>query len=65
MTMKPDVTTRTRGEINNLDWRDDLLQVARLLDRLAPDWHDPNLFHEQKSALAHELRRLARRAKHA
>ena len=52
--------TRTRGEINNLDFRSDLLELARLLDHLAPDFHDPELFHVQKNALAAELRRLAR-----
>jgi hypothetical protein len=51
---------RTRGEMSNLDWRGELLQCARLLDRLAPDHHDPERFHLQKDALAHELRRLAR-----
>jgi hypothetical protein len=52
---------RTRVEINNISWRDDLLAIATLLDRLVPDRHDPELFHVQKNALAHELRRLARR----
>ena len=50
----------TRGEINNLDWRGELLESAPLLDRLAPDHHDLERFHLQKDALAHELRRLAR-----
>ena len=52
--MKPTVPTRTRGEINNIDRRDDLLQIACLVDRLTPDRHDPELFHVQKNALAHE-----------
>jgi len=54
--------TRTRGEINNLDFRSDLLELARLLDHLAPDIRDPERYfvHVQKSALVHELRRLAR-----
>jgi hypothetical protein len=56
---KPD-TPKTRGQINNFDWRTELLAVARLLDHLAPDFHDPELFHVQKNALAAELRRLAR-----
>ena len=52
--------TRTRGEINNLDFRSDLLERARLLDHLAPDIRDPERYFVQKSALVHELRRLAR-----
>jgi hypothetical protein len=51
---------KTRAEIN-ISWpRDELLEVARLLDHLAPDFHEPELFHVQKNALAAELRRLAR-----
>jgi hypothetical protein len=51
----------TQAEINDIAWpRDELLEVARLLDHLATDFHDPELFHVQKSALAAELRRLAR-----
>jgi hypothetical protein len=53
-------TDRTRGETNNLAFRADLLELARLLDHLAPDFHDPELFHVRKNALAAELRRLAR-----
>ena len=56
---KPDIP-KARGQINNIDWRTDLLELARLLDYLAPDFHDPELFHVQKNALAAELRRLAR-----
>ncbi len=52
---------KTRVEIGKISWREDLLAIARLLDRLVPDHHDPELFHVQKNALAHELRRLARR----
>ena len=63
-TMKPDATTRTRGEINNIDLRSDLIEVARLLDHLAPDRHDSERYHLQKDALVHELRRLARWARH-
>jgi hypothetical protein len=48
-------TTRIRGETNNLDFRTDLLEVARLLDHLAPDIRDPERFHVQI-----ELRRLAK-----
>jgi hypothetical protein len=65
MTMKPTVPTRTRGEINNIDLRSDLIEVARLLDPLAPDHHDPERYHLQKDALVHELRRLAHWARHA
>jgi hypothetical protein len=56
---KPD-NPKARGQINNINWRTDLLELARLLDYLAPDFHDPELFHVQKNALAAELRRLAR-----
>jgi len=62
MTMKPMHTrlSQTRAAIGNIDWRDDLTgRIARLVDRLSPDRDDPELFHIQKSALAHELRRLA------
>jgi hypothetical protein len=55
MTMKPTVTARTRGQINNIDLRSDLIEVARLLDHLAPDRHDPERYHLQKDALVHEL----------
>jgi hypothetical protein len=53
------------AEIGNVAWpRNELLEVARLLDRLAPpSSHDPERYFEQKSALAHELRRLARWAR--
>jgi hypothetical protein len=50
----------TRAEMGNVSWRGELLECARMLDRLAPDHHDPERFHLQKDALAHELRRLAR-----
>jgi hypothetical protein len=51
---------KTRAEINDISWpREELLEVARLLDHLAPDFHDPEPFHIQKNALAAELRRLA------
>jgi hypothetical protein len=49
----------TRAEINDLRWpRDELLEVARLLDHL--DTRDIERFYLQRSALSHELRRLAR-----
>ena len=51
---------KTRAEIGNVSRRDQLLELARLLDRLTPDYSDPERFLLQKSALAHELRRLAR-----
>ncbi len=47
----------------DISWpRDELLAIARLLDRLAPpDHHNPERYFEQKSALslARQLRRLA------
>jgi len=57
--LSPD-TIKTRGDYSDQSWRSDLLQIAKLLDRLAPDAHDPEKFHIQKNALACELRRLAR-----
>lgn len=65
MSMKPDATTRTRGEINNIDLRSDLLEAARVLDDLQPSDHVDAEYHLQKAALVHELRRLARWARHA
>jgi hypothetical protein len=67
--MKPMHSSReprtTRAEIGNIDWRDDLPQIARLIDRLTSDRDDLELFHLQKKALVHERRRLARWARHA
>lgn len=40
-----------------------LLRLADRLRRLAPSPRDPNLFHEEKSEIAHELRILAREAR--
>jgi hypothetical protein len=49
--LSPD-TSKTRGDYNDRGgWRSDLLQIARLLDQLAPDIHDPEKFHIQKNAL--------------
>jgi len=39
-----------------------LLGIAQRLRHLGPDHRDPHRFHEQKSELVAELRRLARRA---
>jgi hypothetical protein len=64
MTMKTTIPMRTRGQINNIDLRSDLIEVARLLDHLAPDRHDPELYFLRKDALVHELRRLAHWARH-
>jgi hypothetical protein len=65
MTMRPTAPTRTRAEWGNVDWHEDLLQLARLVDRLSPDRDDPEAFFVKKNALAHELRRLAHWARHA
>lgn len=53
----------TRAAINNITWpKAELLEIARLIDRLQPpNYHRTELYFEQKSALAHELRRLAAR----
>ncbi len=63
----PSTPTTTRAEIVDMVWpREQLLQLAYLLDHLAPpDHHNPERYYEQKSALAHELRRLARWARHS
>jgi len=37
---KPD-NPKARGQINNINWRTDLLELARLLDHLAPAFHNP------------------------
>lgn len=65
MSVKPDATTHTRGELNNIDLRSDLIEVARLLDDLQPPDHVDTEYHLQKAVLVHELRRLARWARHA
>jgi hypothetical protein len=55
--------TRNRGELNDISWpRDELLEVALLLDRLSPDSHDVAGLENyclKKRALVRELRRLA------
>jgi len=53
--------SQIRADIGNISWRDQLLELARLLERLTPDYSDLERFLLQKSALANELRRLARR----
>jgi hypothetical protein len=57
---------KTRAEIGDIDWRGALLEAARLIDHLSPpDFRDPERYFLQRSALSHELRRLARRAQHS
>jgi hypothetical protein len=55
---KPKVT---RAEIGNIAWpREELLEIARLLDHLAPpSSHDPERYFEQKGGVSPELRWLA------
>jgi len=52
---------QTRAEIGNIVWpRAQLLEIACLLDHLhPPDFRNPELYFEQRSAI-HELRRLAK-----
>ena len=38
---------------------DSIRELARRVIRLLPDRHDPEAFHVEKDAIAHELRRLA------
>jgi hypothetical protein len=49
------------GQIDNLDFRTELLDLAHLLSRLTPDYRDPERFLIQRSALVRELRKLAER----
>lgn len=60
--MKPMTVSQhaTRAEINNVDWRDDLRQLARLVDLLSPDRDDPEAFYLKNNMVACELRRLAK-----
>jgi hypothetical protein len=52
--------TLSRAEIGNASWRDDLRQLARLVDLLSPDRDDPESFYLKKNLVACELRRLAK-----
>ena len=54
---EPDTKT---GQI---DVRADLLELAHLLNRLTPDYRDPERFLIQRSALVRELRKLAERVR--
>jgi hypothetical protein len=54
---------RTRAEVGNIDWRDDLLQLSRLIDTLSPERDDPEAFCIKKNAVSRELWRLARWAR--
>jgi hypothetical protein len=56
---------RTRAEIGNVSWRDDLLQLAKLVDLLSPDRDDPEAFYLKKNLVACELRRLAKWRPHS
>jgi len=38
---------------------DDILELANRLRRLTPSWQNPERFHEAKSELVNDLRRLA------
>lgn len=40
---------------------DAIAELATRIRRLCPDHRDPHRFHEEKSEIEHELRRLARR----
>jgi hypothetical protein len=54
-------TKKTRAEASNLDLSGELYTLARLLDRLTPDYRDPERFYLQKNALVFELKKLAQR----
>jgi hypothetical protein len=47
---------------STFEWRAELHQLADLLNRMAPDYQNPERFYLQRSALVRELRRLAYRA---
>jgi hypothetical protein len=51
---------KSRADYGDVSWRDDLLQLAKLIDTLSPDRDDPEAFCIKKNAVSHELRRLAR-----
>ncbi len=40
---------------------DEITQLVSRIRCLCPDHHDPHRFHEEKSEIAHELNKLARR----
>ena len=42
---------KTRAEIGNVSRRDQLLELARLLDRLTPDYSDPERFSCKRARL--------------
>ena len=54
-------TKKTRAEASNLDLSGELYTLARLLDRLTPDYRDPERFFLQRNALVFELKKLAQR----
>jgi hypothetical protein len=58
-TLTPDVTREPAGLVSIAEV---LEGIASRLRYLAPDHRDPHAFHETKSELVAELRRLARRA---
>lgn len=47
--------------MNQLDAADRLQTLAAWVGRLRPDRHNPEQFHESKSEIEKELRRIARR----
>ena len=54
-----------RREVSNVSWRDDLQQLARLVDLLSPDRDDPQSFYLKKNMAARKLRRLAKWRPHS
>lgn len=53
-----------KSRLQNLEseTREALAALAHRVDRLRPDHRDPHRFHEEKSEIAHELTKLARKA---
>jgi hypothetical protein len=43
----------------NFDWREEIFRLAYLLDRMTPDYGNPERFYLQRSALVRELIGLA------
>jgi hypothetical protein len=56
----PPHAAKTRADFGTVSWRDDLLQLARVIDTLSPDRDNPEAFCIKKNAVSHELRRLAK-----
>lgn len=59
--MQPSRLTTSRLQKLETETRRTLAELSQRVRRLSPDHRDPHRFHEEKSEIAHELNRLARR----